>query len=345
MKPGDLYVVGGHANPNRFTTPTRNVRRWVEQTLDFGANVTLVEHAIGVTPYAFSKDEPLFAHVNLVQIRGTADHLLWLQHALYNRGFASLPDRAFEADCGLCWQDTDITHQRPDWAMETLHMLQQHRVGQTWTHSIDFDPGMNVAVNDWGNEVDRSFCAAWLAGEVDMKTGPYAKPAARALLPTGAARDWRSHTGYSWAIRGRELRKLGRLMDWMVTGSGDYHMAHAFAGNLHQLIADDLAAGNDRTYSPGYFRKLRWFADIAETVIQQDIGCVPGIIMHHWHGSKRLRFYGGRDDINKESHFDPDVDIAYDAHGMPFLCGDNRALRDGLRRYNRRRNADCIRVD
>ena len=34
------------------------------------------------------------------------------------------------------WQDTDIEHVRPDWPIESVHMLQHHAVGQTWTSSI-----------------------------------------------------------------------------------------------------------------------------------------------------------------------------------------------------------------
>ncbi len=345
MKAKNLHVVGGHSNPNRFKTPTVHCRNWLQETLDFGADVTLVEHVIGQTPFEFDPTDPIFRHVRLVQVRGTAANLLWLQHAMYNKGIACLPDEAFQADHGICWQDTDITHQRKSWVTDTLHMLQQWRVGQTWTHSIDFDPEMNVALNDWGNEVDRSFCRAWLDGDVDSGGGPYAPPVCRALLPPKEKKDWRSHTGYSWAIRGSTLQRFGKLVDWLITGSADYHMAHAFVGTLHAKIDADRQAGKVEKYSAGYYRWMTRLADQGRRVIEHDVGCVPGIIMHHWHGSKRLRFYGGREDINTESHYDPDVDIAYDVHGMPFLCSDNYLLRDGIRRYNSRRNSDCIRVD
>jgi hypothetical protein len=343
MKTQDLHVVGAYSNPNQYATPKRLLRQWVSDTLDGGVSLTLVEHQTGEHPWDFAKDDPLFAHVNLVQVRGGAQHLLWLQHALYNRGIATLPETAK----GICWQDTDIKHQRSDWATETLHMLQHYRVGQTWTNSVDLDPNGNVATNEWGNDVDRSFCAAWLAGDVDPKDGPYAPPVSRALLPKReeGKRDWRSHTGYSWAIRPDALAKLGRLLDWMIIGSGDYHMAHGFAGNLRQMCSSALSQPGDWTYSQSYFRKLLEFADQCDFAIQQDIGVVPGKIDHGWHGSKRLRFYGGREDVMREGRFDPDRDIVYDVHGLPMLTGRNPLLRDGLRRYNARRNADCIRVD
>jgi hypothetical protein len=340
MQRSDLHVVGGYYNPNRYKTPPRLLRQWVADSLDSGVTLYLVELAIGDQPFEFSKDETSFQHVNLIQIRGHAGHRVWQQHPLYDVGFSRVPDAAKV----LCWQDTDLKHLNPDWAMDVLHCSQSHRIGQTWTHAIDLDPNGNIAKNDWGNEVDRSFCAAWLAGEVDLKAGPYAPSAARALLPTDKQRDWRSHTGFSWFIRKTTLQGLGRLMPWQIAGSADYHMAHGFAGNLRQMAEDGL---NDKNspYTRGYYDKLIEFAELCEEHVRQDLGCVSGTITHGWHGSKLLRFYGGREDILRESGFDPDKDVAYDVHGLPFLRRDNRLLRDGLRRYDSRRNADCIRID
>jgi hypothetical protein len=338
VKASDLYVVGAYSNPRRYETPLKLCRKWITDTLDSGVNVTLVEHAFGERPYAFDPAE--FPQVNIVQVRGGAEHELWLQHALYNRGIATLPDSANY----ICWQDTDVKHMRSDWAVETVHMLQHHRVGQTWTHSYDLDPSGNITPNEWNNWVDRSFCAAYLAGEVDPQQGPYGPTFCRALLPE-CERDWRSHTGYSWAIRRDALKGLGRLLDWLVLGSGDYHMAHGFAGNLRQMAENGRAKNGEDGYTAAYYRKLVEFSDLCERFIEKDLGCAPGTLQHGWHGSKRLRFYGGREDVLRESAFDPDHDITYDFNGLPTLCSSNHLLRDGIRRYNTRRNADCIRVD
>jgi hypothetical protein len=95
-------------------------------------------------------------------------------------------------------------------------------------------------------------------------------------------------------------------------------------------------------YSPGYRRRLLEFAALCEMHIKQDIGCVDGTIVHGWHGNKRLRFYNARDQVMRESKFDPDLDITADFNGLPTLCRDNRVLRDGLRRYGTLRNEDSI---
>jgi len=342
MKRSDLHVCAAYYNHGRYSRPLQHLRDWLPRTLDAGATVHICEHTIGERPFELSKDDPNFQHVNLVQLRGGPQHEgIWLQYPLYNVLLGRIPGDAKYA----CWQDPDIDHQRPDWVDETLHMLQSHRVGQTWTHAIDLDPKGNVAVNDWGNEVDRSFSAAWLAGEASVITeGPYAPPVARALLPAKDERDWRAHTGFSWAARTQTIRELGRLPDWLIAGSSDYHMAHAFAGNLRALQQPQFDSGTS-DYALSYHRKNLEFAAVADRAVKQDIGCVPGTITHAWHGSKLLRFYGGREDVMRESKYDPDADIAFDVFGIPYLCSDNILLRDGLRRYNRRRDSDCIRVD
>jgi hypothetical protein len=338
MKRSDLHLWAAYYNHNRYDTPLKLLRQWLPRTLDAGCTVGIVEHTIGERPFELSKDDPNMQHVNLVQIRGHAQHEgIFQQYPLYNVGLGRDDGKYF------CVEDPDIVHLKNDWVNDALHMLQSHRVGQSWTMAIDTCPKGNVTPNDWDNEVDRAFAAAWLAGEANVATeGPYAPPQSKALLPAKERRDWRAHTGYSNLFRAEVVRGLGRLPDFLIAGSSDFHLWHGFAGNLRQLIADNRKKGD---YTEGYNRRLERLADRCDVVVERDIGCVDGTIQHLWHGSKKLRFYGGREDILREGKFDPDVDIDYDVYGLPYLCSKNFVLRDGLRRYNRRRNSDCIRVD
>ena len=330
MRSDLLHVIGVYSNPRRYQARTRLLREWIARTLDAHVELTLVEHAFGERPYELSKSDLGMEHVNLVQVRGGPAHELWLKEGLINLGIARLPEDARY----VCWEDTDVTHVQHDWAAETVHMLQHHRVGQTWSHSLDLAPNGESVPLHCNRDVDRSFCAAWLAGDIDQINGAYATQLqARSLLPKGSKKDPRRHPGYSWAIRREVLNDIGRLLDWLVTGSADYHMALAFTG---------LLTKGDERMSAGYLRRLREFAKRCDAYVKQDVGYVPGLILHHWHGPKRDRFYVDRYEILLESHFDPDVDLAYDVHGLPMLVSDNRELRDGLRRYLSKRNEDSI---
>ena len=332
-----LYVISCYFNHRRNPHLLRNARAWLERSQDSGARVIFVEHQIGERPYEF--DPMMFPHVQLIQLRGTAAHELWLKEALLKRALGYLPEDARY----VCWEDADVEHARKDWAPETVQMLQNHRVGQTWTHAIDFGPGGEVMTNEWGHDVDRSFAAAWRDGDVKCPAGDVLLDKAGKCMPqdgyygsgeTGpvaSKRDRRQHYGYSWAARRDVLQGVG-FIDWLVTGSADYHMALAFAG-LTSRIGEES--------SDGYRRRIREYARNCNEFVRQDIGVVPGTLMAHFHGPKNKRFYISRHSVMTASGFDPDRDLSTGGDGLPQLVGDNRVLRDGLRRYFMRRNEEA----
>jgi hypothetical protein len=156
LSPSDLHVVAVYSNPRRFVSIVRLLHQFIPRMLASGVSLTIVEHAFGDREFEFSKGCAELAGVNHVQARGGANHELWIKEALIKIGVRTLPDNWKY----LAWVDSDVHFLREDWALETLHMLQHHRLGQPWTHAIDLDPHGNVMRNEWGNDVDRSFAAA-----------------------------------------------------------------------------------------------------------------------------------------------------------------------------------------
>jgi hypothetical protein len=337
MLPQPLFVVGVYYShrPDMLLDPRhtrlRLLHEWAARLLDTkDVDLTIVEHTIGERQFELDPADPRMRHVRLVQLRGCSEQEVWLSWALLNAGFARLPDNAQY----LCFQDTDVTHYRPDWATCTVDMLQLHRVGQTWSDSIDVGPRGEQIPDEHGNMVNRSFSAAWVAGDISEIGDEYGQ--LKALRgPRKGKPDTRAHPGYSSAIRKSALTGIGRLIDWDITGSSDWHMYRAFAG-ISTLL------GN---MGPTYNRRLREFAARCDEFIRQDIGVVPGTIIAGWHGHKRNRYYARRNEVMTLSSFDPDIDIAPDVNGLPTLCADNRALRDGIRRYNRMRREESIETE
>lgn len=336
IQASDLHVIGVYSNPQRYAVRPRLLREWLPKVMRSGACITVVEHAFGDRSYEFDQAE--MPGVTLIQVRGVQEH--WLQYALYNLGISRLPDHARY----ICVQDTDVEHTRQDWAVETIHMLQHHKVGQTWASAVDLNPSLDAEPNEHKTWVDRSFCAAFLAGDVKIGTGPYCPDFSRVMLPTTKQTDWRSHTGYSWAFRREVVQGLKRLPDWLIAGSSDWHMSIGFSGQLREMCMRELSTGGAARYSQGYYDRLLTFADLCDRHVGMDIGCVPGLLSHSWHGSKKLRFYGAREAILTEAKFDPLIDLAYDVNGLPCLATTKSALREGLRRYTRARNEDSIDV-
>lgn len=332
----DLHVIAVFTNPLRWRNRERRLREFIPHMLDSGVTLHLADHAFGERDHALADDDPLLPYLHHVKLRGGADHELWIKEALQKAVIRRLP----EGVRYVALIDADVFFQRADWATETLHMLQHHRLGQPWSHAIDLDPQGLPMVNDWGRAMDRSFCQAWAQGDVGTPAAGYGDVGASlrlssALLrrPEPSALTQGQHYGYAWAFRLETLSAIGGLPDWLVTGSADYHAALGFAGLLAQV-------GSDAYLSPACVRRLREFAARCEEHVRQDIGVVPGILHHGFHGSKQRRFYMDRRDILAESDFDPDRDLTHDWQGIPSLAGDNRILRDGLRRLGRVRNED-----
>jgi hypothetical protein len=329
MRADLLNVVAVYSNPRRFNSRLRLAKEFILRMLDLGITLTFVEHAFGERPFEFTDFN---RNVNLVQVRGGANQEIWLKEALAKLGFQRIKDTQWKYAALI---DADTGFQRHDIAIETLHMLQHHPVGQLFTNSIDLGPSGEVVANEWGNAVDRSFSAAWVEGQVLDEKGNYGGHTGRALLKNSETFDCRQHYGYAWGWRREAYDGTGGLIDWLVTGAADYNMAMGFAGMLK----------GDPNLSAGYNRRLGEFAARCDRVIKQDIGVVPGLLTHFWHGKKKNRFYISRADILTESKFDPDVDLAWDSQGLPFLCSDNRVLRDGLRRYNMARQEDSVDIE
>jgi hypothetical protein len=81
----------------------------------------------------------------------------------------------------------------------------------------------------------------------------------------------------------------------------------------------------------------------AEHWIKRNVGYVPGLIYHDFHGKKKLRRCETRGQILAKSAFNPDTDIKYDSQGVLHLeVRDQRQikLRDAIRKYFRDRDED-----
>lgn len=325
----DLHVVSVINNPRRWRSRIRLLREFVGHMKEQGVSLTLVDHAFGEREWNIDPADPILDGVNVVRVRGGSGQEIWLKEALINLGVRSLPHEWKY----VAWIDADILFQRRDFAIETIHALQHHRVVQPWSHAVDLGPDGAPVENEWGTTLDRGFAAAWVAGDIDEPREGYGigQKQSRWLIPSKEQKDWRQHYGFAWATRRDVWDGIGGMPDWLITGAADFFMAYAFAGQIPPT--------SDYT-SPGCERRLRSFARKCDEHVRQDIGVVPGLIHHGWHGKKVRRNYMVRKDLIIESGYDPDVDLTYDWQGLPSLMSDNRVLRDGLRRMNTLRNED-----
>jgi hypothetical protein len=129
-----------------------------------------------------------------------------------------------------------------------------------------------------------------------------------------------------------------QLFDKGILGAGDHHMALAMIGKAEKSLPKGISKGYRDTV-------LSW-QEQAVYEFRKNIGYVPGLITHNWHGSKKNRKYVERWDVLVKNQFDPVKDLIRDNQGLYRLNmahGERSIrLRDDIRRYFRQRSEDSI---
>lgn len=242
-----------------------------------------------------------------IQLRTWSE--MWHKENQINLGISRLPqDWEYVA-----WIDADVQFARPDWVQETINQLQHYHVVQMFSVAHDLGPTHDAFQKHHG------FAYSYvhnLRGNQDYS-------------------NW--HPGYAWAARREAINDLGGLIDYAILGAADRHMAFALIGRGRQTIHSKLQGG--------YAQELGLWEERAEKYVKRNVGYVPGLLVHYWHGKKRDRRYRERWEILVGNNYDPDLDLKRDWQGLYALTDRNIQLRDDLRGYFRARNEDSIDLD
>jgi hypothetical protein len=113
------------------------------------------------------------------------------------------------------------------------------------------------------------------------------------------------HPGYAWAITKKAYEKIGGIYDKGVLGSGDSIMALSFINKCKNMI--------NPNYSDDYNNSMLEYQEKAKTL---RIGYTPGVIRHHYHGSKKNRNYTERWKILMEHLYSPIKHLKYNEVGI-----------------------------
>jgi len=308
-----LHVVTAISNPINYNSRYELYAEFAKRIKDAGAILWTVELAYGERSFVITNSDNPFH----LQIRtGGEDrkgNVIWSKENLLNLMIQRLPKEARY----ICWCDADIVFQRPDWAEETVQKLQLHDFIQPWSHAQDLGPN--------GEPIDKkpqmSFCKAWydnMKMEWDYKKY--------------AAGSW--HPGYCWAARRDALEKVGGLIDWAVLGSADRHMCYALVDKVQFSVHPKV--------HPVYIKYLKIWQVRCRHYIHRNIGYLPGLITHHWHGKKANRGYRDRWSILVENQFNPELDLKKDVTGLYTLTERNWRLRKEIIQYFESRGEDSI---
>ena len=311
LSPDQLHVITMISNPIRYASRYRLYRDFEARVVAAGATLWTVEVAFGERPHAVTSP----GNSCHLQLRTSTE--LWHKENALNLLAARLPlDWKY-----MAWIDADVAFARPDWAVETVQQLQHYAVVQMFEHCVDMDASYNPLTPQMGGEQLPSMMRQHVMGTA-WGGKPYSASA--------------GHSGYAWAIRRDAFDALGGLIDFSVCGANDHHMARAFMGE----VLDSVNA----SCSTGLKDALFAWGKRAEA-LRGNVGFVPGLVLHYWHGSKKNRRYIDRWQILATSQFDPRTDLRRDWQGLYVLQDDGSSrmlrLRNDIRAYFRQRDEDA----
>jgi hypothetical protein len=369
--PDKLYVVTVVEDPLRWRSRYRNYWKFESECQKGGAILYTVELAFGGRAFEVTEAN----NPRHLQLRGH-DEILHKENAL-SLGIARLPVEAKY----IATLDADIQFSRPDWAQETLHLLQHYKVLQMFSHSMDLGPenqplnihegfvmhelahaphnpvpmGENHSTkcprhphNNHEHHRHRKNCKCppCPPGCKQVKCPPGCEPICPCPDPyyymeKGKYVLW--HPGLAWAWRKTALNQLGGLMDWVMGGSADHYMALALFNKIERTNL------NLKEFPDGYRKPCMEWQARAERHIRRNVGYMPGTVSHSWHGPKEKRQYLSRAAFLAKMQFDPMHDLKRDFQGLWQLHdhGDLRSIqiRDGLRHFARLRDEDSMSLD
>jgi hypothetical protein len=300
-----LHVVSMISNPVRFNSRLRLFRDFMaEMNATKNVKLYVVEVAFGDCQFEVTE------RGNPQHLQLKANQEIWHKENALNLGVKRLFPRNWNY---MAWLDGDISFRNPGWALETIHQLQHYPVVQPWSDCVDLGPKGEILQHFQG------FGYIHRIG-VPKQTHP-SQPYKYA------------HSGFAWACTRYFWENINGLMDFCILGSADHHMAFSLIGQVDRTI-------HHATTQPFKNRCLAWQKNACKITHGNDVGFVKGRIEHAFHGKKVNRKYRERWQIQIDSEYDPDADIAYDSQGLIYVLNKPKLLSD-LRDYFRARQEDA----
>jgi hypothetical protein len=311
-----LYVVTALYNSARYRSRWKHYEDFCLVVEQAGAKLLTVEVAFGAR-----------SHVKIqgpMTIELRTSHEMFFKENVQTVGVQHLP-----SDWNyVALVDGDVRWVRDDWANETLHRLQHYAVVQMWTEYQDMTEDHELI------GTTRSFLANYVDGALDG----YKPKSANGGTPAypygyGGRRGYPGAPGLAWAYRKSAWNALGGMLDCCILGAGDWYMVHGLTGLGTEAMVN-------RRNHPHYRQAIFEWWDRAKT-LRKNVGVVPGLILHRWHGPKVHRKYGSREQILIDCQFDPRTHVSRDWQGLlQFTPQVPIALRDRVRQYLHERQED-----
>ncbi len=301
---GPLWAITCLFNPAGFRSRVESFRTFRE---NLGLPLLAVELAWD-EPFSLREGD---ADI-LVQLRGGAK--LWQKERLLNVAIKNLPSACTK----VVWLDADLLFRELNWTEMVQERLEEVPMVQAFAMVRYLNP-------DGSTDRTRPSVGSILAGS---------KPDAGWLESSMDRSEGSPSPGHAWAAR-REFLEEVEFYDGCVIGGGDTATLCAFTGEFESLMRMHEMGPSQAD------RYLKWGRPLEGIV---DIGCIPGVIDHLWHGSMEDRNGRERHSGISSRGFNPYSDLEIGANGAWHWKSDNTDLQSYLQNYFKRRNEDSALV-
>ena len=298
-----LHVVIVVSNPGNFASRYILAREFIKriESEETDVNLYIVELAYEGQGYYITDKE------NPRHLRLSGKHQLWHKENMINIAVRRLLPPTWKA---MAWIDADIEFENTTWATDTLKLLNGHfDIVQLFSHACDMD------INGFSMSVFNSlgYCAV--------------KHGLKGIRHEGVNYP---HPGFAWAISRKGYDRIGGLYEVAILGSGDHIMAKCLLGKgLSSIVSES---------HQDYKDSVQNFQDKAKTL---RFGYVPGVIRHHFHGSKKNRKYTERWQILVKWDYSPMKHITTNKDGLLVPSSDCPVgLLEDIVSYGKERNED-----
>jgi hypothetical protein len=306
---GNTSIITCYFNPARYASKKFNFDLFVSRLGRHAANLVIVEMATEHGEFELGNDH------KVIRVRG--DSFIWQKERLHNIAIAHLPPACTK----VVWLDGDLLFEETEWLDMTSAALDHFALVQPFERLVRLPQG-HLEYRGFGQDgqmVVESFAAAFARDPWLAHNAPYQN---------------HGRVGGAWAAR-RDLLDSCGLYDACLTGSGDHLMAHAFAGALNSPCIPAMI-GSGHSYTAHF---ARWAAKL-DQIAQGNIGYVPGLVLHLWHGAMANRRYRLLNEEFKTFDFDPDRHLRASANGPWEWADAPAAMRTWSRDLFLSRNED-----
>ena len=273
-----LHCIIVSSNPCNYARRVILAREFIKR-FENEPNIQLyiVELAYGNQDYHLTNNH----NKNHLQLRAKMNQVLWHKENMINIGVKKLFPKTWKA---FAWIDADIEFESATWASDTLKILNGTcDIVQLFSHAVDMDKNMNAM------SIFPSF------GFQYNKNRPYGL--------NGTQNFW--HPGYCWAMTRTAYEKIGGLYQHSILGAGDHSMAFSLLGKGRNSI--------NQCTTDSYKESV---ANFEEKMFGLKLGYTPGVIRHHFHGSKKNRKYSERWMILVDNRYDPNLHLTTNKDGL-----------------------------